>query len=512
MVTSADRQLASQGEATSKWLPAWWWRWAVLAGVVGLGVFIAFWRLGTATWNTDELVYAKAGLSYVHGHFGTNQEHPFLAKELIGLSELVLGAGRVAARVPAALAGLLTGMVIWGFVRRTSGWWTALGALALWLLLPHAVWFVGYQLDVADLDRYGMLDVFCALFIMLALDLGWRWATSGSWRWATAAGAAIGLAAASKAPGLLILPVVVVTGVLGAVVSRHGPGRTARRWSRGATQGIATCLVAGAVAFATYLPAGPGGALGAIRYMWRFQSAQGNAGHPVIIAGTLYRHAPWWAHLYWQTRNYGIPATVVGAVAIMAAVGLGRRPVHFYLLAAAAVPWAYLSFLVGFALPHYYFVYQPPLAALVALGLRELFMRAWNPHRLQGRPALASAGLGGLALLALPFAALAGRVTATVATLRSSDYAAAAQIIRDHPVAGGEPVAVAGYARVEAAYLPGRTVVNAGGLSGPAAAVVVDPLVTRRFAYPGLDAYLASHRSAMTARHLDRLTVYLARQ
>lgn len=480
----------------------------MLAGVVGLGVFIAFWHLGTATWNTDELVYAKAGLGYVHGHFGANQEHPFLAKYLIGLSGLAFGAGRVASRVPAALAGLLTGVVIWDLARRVSGWWTALGALALWLLLPHAVWFVGSQLDVVDLYRYGMLDVFCGLFMMLALNLGWRWATSGRWFWALAAGAAVGLATASKAPGVLVLPAVVVAGVIGGVAR----GRIGRHWSRPVAQGGAVCMVAAAVAFATYLPAGPGRAVDAIRYMWRFQSAQGRAGHPVILAGTLYHHGPWWALLYWQTRNYGIPVTVIGALAILAALALDRRPICLYLLAGAIVPWVYLSFFVGFSLPHYYYIYQAPLAALVALGFAELFRRIRTWHE-AGEPVVAAVGVGALALLGLPFIVLAGRLTDTVATLSPSDYAAAAAIINQQPGGVGPVVAVAGYTAVQAAYLPGRLVINAGGLSNPdpVAAVVIDPLVASRFPYPGLSAYLARHRSDMTVRHVDRLTLYLAR-
>jgi len=476
----------------------------LLACVACLGVFLAFWHLGVASWNTDELVYARAGLAYVHGHFGANQEHPFLAKDIMGLSQLVMGAGQVAARVPAALAGLLTGVVLWDFTRRLSGWWTALVALALWLLLPHAAWFVGYQLDVADLARYGMLDVITALFMMTAVAMGWKWAVSGSWRWALGTGAAVGLAAASKAPGVLVLPVVLVAGVAGMAATG--------RWPRAIFQGAATSLVATATVLATYLPAGPAQAAAAISYMWRFQSAHGAAGHPVIVASTLYRHPPWWSHLYWQTQNYGVAVTAIGALAILAAVVLGHRPIHFYLLAAAVVPWAYLSFLVGFALPHYYYLYQAPLAVLVAMGLTELLHRAHGLRTVTGRGALTAVGFGGLTLLALPFAALTERFIATVATLQPSDYAAAAQIISNRPESDGT-VAVAGYSNVEAAYLPRHSVIDARVLTGPVTAILVDPLVTRSlFHYAGLDTYLARHSSQMTTQHVDRLTLYLTRR
>lgn len=499
MVATAGRRVAEDQREASHQAPSLSY-WLLLGVVASLGMFIALWHLGTATWNIDELLYARVGLAYVHGHFAANQEHPFLAKDLIGLSQLVMGAGRVAARLPAALAGLLTGAVVWDFTRRVSGRGAALGALALWLLVPHAGWFVGYQLDVADLDRYGMLDVFAALFMMVAVTLGWRWATSGGWRWALGAGAAVGLATASKAPGILVLPVIVVAGVAGMVATG--------RWVRGVAQGFAVLLVAAATGMATYLPAGPAQAVNAIRYMWRFQSAHGAAGQPVILSGVFYHHPPWWAHLYWQTQNYGMTATVAGALAILAALFLGHRLVHLYLLAAAVVPWAYLSFLVGFALPHYYYLYQAPLAVLAAMGLLELLRRAQALHRVAGKERLAAASLGGVGLLALPFAVLAGRLSATVASLAPSDYSAAAQIISRHSAPVGI-VAVAGYSNVEAAYLPQRSVIDARALSGPVSAILVDPLVTRRFLYPGLGPYLSSHSSGMTSQQVGRLTLYL---
>src|SRR5215217_6292651 len=57
----------------------------VLVAVLLLAAYTAFFRLGLEDWHTDEPIYRIAGLAYVQeGDFSVNQEHPFLAKYILG--------------------------------------------------------------------------------------------------------------------------------------------------------------------------------------------------------------------------------------------------------------------------------------------------------------------------------------------------------------------------------------------------------------------------------------------
>src|SRR5215216_1332799 len=133
---------------------------AVLVAVLLLAAYTSFFRLGDEDWRTDEQTYQKAGLAYVRdGNFNPNQEHPFLAKYILGLTQVLSGSSEAGVvRIPAATATLLTGLVLFAFARRV--------------------------------------------------------AEGGSWWFAGFCGVAVGLATASKLVGILFLPAILVVGLL----------------------------------------------------------------------------------------------------------------------------------------------------------------------------------------------------------------------------------------------------------------------------------------------------------
>lgn len=95
----------------------------VLLFVLALGLYTAFFRLGAEGWHADEPTYRDAGLEYIQDNdFRSNLEHPFPAKYLLGVTQVVLGSSeREAVRIPAAGAFLLTGITLFLFGRRVAG-------------------------------------------------------------------------------------------------------------------------------------------------------------------------------------------------------------------------------------------------------------------------------------------------------------------------------------------------------------------------------------------------------
>src|ERR687898_2777663 len=152
----------------------------VLVAVLLLAVYTAFFRLGLEDWHADEPTYRIAGLAYVQeGDFGVNQEHPFLAKYILGVTQVAFGSSEAGVvRLPAATASLFTGLVLFAFGRRAAGYWVGILALALWTISPLTL----------DFGRVANLDVFLIFFSTLAVYLGWRWAESGSWWFAGSVG------------------------------------------------------------------------------------------------------------------------------------------------------------------------------------------------------------------------------------------------------------------------------------------------------------------------------------
>ncbi len=87
---------------------------ALLLGVVALGCFIHFFRIGASSWHLDELVYASVGYRFLHGDFtAVPGPHPYLGAYLLGLVPSVTGSmAPTAVRIAPAAAGVATGVVL----------------------------------------------------------------------------------------------------------------------------------------------------------------------------------------------------------------------------------------------------------------------------------------------------------------------------------------------------------------------------------------------------------------
>ena len=209
----------------------------------------------------------------MRGDFSVNRENTMLAKYTVGVVQEVFGAdSRIAVRAPAALAGLLTGVVLLLAGRRIGGWPAGMIAFALWCFLPRPEVVGDFDVGRIQIERYFRLEVFLGLFVALALYAAWRWSEKGSWRWAVAAGVSVGLATASKAPGILVLPAVMLAGLLAQPLGR-----------RSLLQAAAVALLAILTLLVTYIPLGTDGFDAIERHVLRRRPAQQRHHHAVRL-------------------------------------------------------------------------------------------------------------------------------------------------------------------------------------------------------------------------------------
>jgi 4-amino-4-deoxy-L-arabinose transferase-like glycosyltransferase len=449
---------------------------------------LSLWRLGTASWHIDELVYVRASREGLD----TELTHPPLGKLLMAVPQWVLGESLTSARLAPVLAGALVGVCLFLLVRRTVGFWAGIGVWAAWVLLPRSVGLMeaGTHLDLARLERFALLDVFAAAGMAATLLLGWRWAQRGGWAPAVATAVAGGLATASKASGATALLV-----AAGAVLVTR-PGRRA-------VAEVALAAAASVATFAlTYLPFGTT-AWSAFREMLDFQLGHADTGHAVFVAGQTYDKPPWWVFGAYQVEADGWLLTFAVVGAAVAALVLVRHPVRWYLLAAVVVPLVLLT-LSPVVIRHYRFIALPGQVALVALGAHALLRRPGWPRAV------------GVAVC-VPLLLAAASDVSRVLTLAPRDYAQLAQVLDRAERAGtfdpaSRIVVLHGVGTVAERHAPDvrfvRDLPTDGDAREEVAAIVLDPTSTLRQPVPDLIA--AAEELDLVALEMGRLQVFLA--
>lgn len=154
-------------------------------------------NLEVESFYCDEVIYSLSGLEYLRGNFTGNWEHPFFGKYLIGLSLRLLGKSDFSARLPCALFGFLTGIVIYTFAKEVTNPWCALAAVCLWSTSPIVLW----------VSRRAILDAPFVFFFSLSWYLFWRFFKTRDGGHALLGGITLGLAAATKLVGVLLVPI-----------------------------------------------------------------------------------------------------------------------------------------------------------------------------------------------------------------------------------------------------------------------------------------------------------------
>ncbi|MEJ2577475.1 MAG: glycosyltransferase family 39 protein [Kineosporiaceae bacterium] len=456
---------------------------ALFALAGGIGV-TGFWRLGVDTWHIDESLYAAMGWAYVHGDLTANLEHPPFAKYLIGLSQVAFGQDAIGARVVPALAGVVIAATLFVFGARVMGFWAGWAAAASWVALPREIRFVGTQFIALKLERHALLDVFAAAFGILGLYLGWQWLQKRSWSRAVGTGVFIGLAAASKIIGGFFLPGILVIALW-----------SGRRDRRVILQSVTVAVVSVLTSLLTYLPMG-GRAIDAIIYMVDFQSQHESEGHATWVAGHTYMQAPPWSMAWMQWDGDGPLLNILFLLGVVAAFFVGQRLLASYLMLAVLGPFVALS-LSSVALPHYRYIWLPPLTLLAALGWFGL-LRQTGFRRVVGVACWTAVLVMG------------AFTVERAATVTPTDYRAVAVFLEQRD---SQPTTafVYGFTDDLSHSLPDLGLVSRSDfLAGrPVDVVVIDPILAKRYPDPSLAEEIA-RRNLSEPIAFDRLQVWVS--
>jgi 4-amino-4-deoxy-L-arabinose transferase-like glycosyltransferase len=429
---------------------------AALAAVGLLGVYSAFWRLDRSDWKLDEDAYAQAGWVLVHDGVDPNLGHPPFAKLLFGAAQVVLGRNLLAVRTVSAIGFLVAMAVLFAFGRRIAGWWTGIAAAGLFVVLPRSMVVGGWSVADLRIDRYALLESVAGTLVLVGLWLGWCWITQSGWRWAAGAGAAIGLAGASKLnAGAVLVPVVLVG--LAYVWGRRGLA-------------VETAALVGSALVAFLLPFAVFGRrmFDQVDQTLRFPAERAKGGHLLVLGSDVYVRSPWWAHLKYQLDADG-PVLVAALVVGLACVLLSRRRLAVVYLLAATASLVIAAMSSPVALPHYRAIWTAPVVLLVAIGLVEPIER-WarrEERRIEPLPVVAA--------LALAVLVGFGAVTSVqLAALGDGDYR---QMAEQAQADGVEPQRILIYSEAVAPYFPGAVDALAPFDDGqtPAQMVVLDP-------------------------------------
>lgn len=209
-------------------------------------------------------------------------------------------------------------------------------------------------------DHLQMLLV--AVSVTVALHADRR---GGTWPWLATAGAAAGLAGATK-----YLGAVAAVAAIGVALGRAGwPART---------RGVAVVGVSGLLGFI----AGTAGSAFDVRSVadglaWQFRhQAEGHLGFEATGNGLWFHLRESWV------GNWGIPLTVVMIVALVTVVLRGTRPER--LLAAPLLGFLAFTITTNVRFPHYILPGLPLAAALLAVWVarasRALTLDRWRPQ------------------------------------------------------------------------------------------------------------------------------------
>jgi len=181
-------------------------KFVVLAAATVLALTFRVAALSTYGLSEDEINKVHAIEQYRAGHLSANAEHPMLMKLAMWGSVSLSDAWNrtapdglaipleTALRLPNAIAGAATTLVVFGVADLLFGGTVAAVAAALW----------AFDINAIAINRIGKEDTFLLLFFMLAVFCYERAKRLGSYdlrtaqRWYTLSGAAFGLMLASK--------------------------------------------------------------------------------------------------------------------------------------------------------------------------------------------------------------------------------------------------------------------------------------------------------------------------
>ena len=462
--------------------------------------FNFFFNLEAESFYYDEVVYSVSGLEYLQGDFTRNWEHPFLGKYLMGLSLRLLGKSDFSARLPSALFGFLTGIVIYFFAKEITNRWCGLAAVCLWSTSPIVLW----------VSRRAILDAPFVFFFTLSWYLFWRFFQTKSTGHALLGGITLGLAAATKIVGVVLVPILFLYLAF--------PGIRDKGFLRPAVLSklILALSIAALLFLLIYAPVLDrlGSIFGVMSEHWKWEQS---TGHREVVNGVIYDKQPWWTYLYWYWRGYPpyllsyTPGVLILLGLAMAFALLRGDDIDVFLLLSFLLPFCYLAFYLSFKMFRYADILEPPLAILAASFISAVgsFLARWKKRDYAYRAAIIP--LAAVLILAMIHS------TWDIQAQEENRYKAAAHYLSPR-IKEEETIFVWGYTNVMSWYMGEENEImggfNSSGFNGDyheADYIVVDPLMVSKWPDDPLKTYLEDSQAAYTEDTVGGFELYARR-
>ena len=350
---------------------------AAIVLIVALGFLLRVRGLSAQGLNEDEVNKAEAAAAYQHGDFLLNREHPMLLKSLVSVSlagtefwNRRVGpccqlAQETAVRLPNAVFGSLTAVVVFALAQEFFGIAVGLIAAFVWSILPLAI----------AINRIAKEDTLLVFFTWLAYYFYIR-AKHGSFLDATSrdvfyalAGASFGLMLASKYFPHYLGLIFLYYRLLGRRGQHYIPlGK--RRYA----------IVFGALIF-VFLLANPVIVLPSTwKYMFHYIREETMTHHGYLMMGHLYYNDP--GHLLQGMPSYSyalflliktqLPLLLALVLGLSEAIRLRREPGQFFLL-MMFVMWIVPFSFVVVKWFRYMLSLMPIVSIVAALGIAKIF-------------------------------------------------------------------------------------------------------------------------------------------
>lgn len=433
------------------WLPV-----VALALVLGGGAFLRLWNLGATQFSHDELMMYYAGQSLARGEgpllpTGELYERGIDVSRLIGVVDRVVERPELAARLPSALFGVASLLLMAGIAWSMAGPWAAVWSVLLLAIYPEAL----------GQSRYVRFYTYQLCFGLVALYAGWRVVEAAAtreapdgrdpprvWGWL-----ALTLLAFALAVRVQVVSLSAGLGFGVAAALFAGLGVAYRGW--GAWRGNALLLLTGAgvVGTAVFLLAFPTTVSRMLTLVFELPAwTGGTSGSPLA---------------YYYVLSDAFPVLIALSPLVFLAAGLHNPRLGVYLFCWFAVPVAVHSLVFPWKAERFILLAVPALllagGIAAALGSRALYRAlsgrlplAEAPRR---RVAGAMVGVVALAVVVTTPAFDAARaVVSAPAAGAGEDWRAAGEIVREE--ARGGAVAVGTTDPLAALFYWGRADFN----------------------------------------------------
>ena len=318
-------------------------------------------KLDHAYFFTDEILYIKTGADHLKGIYTSTLQVPVLPKYIAGALYTLFNTNIYLMRLPFALTGIATAVLLYFIVKREYGSKYGLVAAAL---------FTGSNI-LFDATRMVMLEPLMHLFWLLFHFFFYSTLFSKNRRLYVYAGLFFGLSLGTKLTSIVLIPFTLIVASYMLLSKKESLLSLIKNYFVLYFSGAIAILVTYIGYFAKLgIITGIKLTKFSIENVYLNKSSEGKL-H--VIGSSLYQKSPWWTYFYYLIKNNGFVVSVVYALGAFFAL-FKRNVFVFYWAVFLVITFAFLESL-GVKNARYISSFELPLIVLCVSGIHFILER-----------------------------------------------------------------------------------------------------------------------------------------